>query len=56
MTSLPYFQFTASYEQSGSRIPDAYSVKLMFYLMVAFYLTKANRTKKNSNQALTLLL
>ena len=28
--SLSFFQFTANLEQSGSRIPDAYLVKLIF--------------------------
>ena len=32
VTSLRFFQFTANLEQSGSQIPDAYSVKLMFSL------------------------
>ena len=34
------FQFMASYEQSGSRIPDAWSVLLTFSLTVTFHLTK----------------
>ena len=38
----------ASLEQSGSWIPDAYSVKLTFSLTVTFYFTKTeNRTKKS---------
>ena len=38
-------------EQSGSRIPDAWSVKLKFTLIVTFYLTKTvNRTKKSLTQ------
>ena len=49
--SLSFFQFTANLEQFGSRIPDAYSIKLMFSLIVTFYLTKAeNRTKKPLTQ------
>ena len=41
----------ANLEQSGSRIPEASSVKLTFSLTVTFYLTKTNV----SNTALTLL-
>ena len=38
-----YCQFGAS----GSQIPDAYSVKLIFSLTVTFYFTRSeNRTKK----------
>ena len=51
MTLLPFFQFTANLEQSGSRIPDAQTVKLIFSLIVTFYLTKTeNRTKKSVTQ------
>ena len=53
VTSLPFFQFTANLEQSGSRIPDAYSVKLIFSSIVTFYLTKTDDSI--SNTALTLL-
>ena len=28
--SLPFFQFTANLEQSGSWVPDAQSVKVLF--------------------------
>ena len=57
VTTLPFFQFTANLEQSENRIPDAQSVKLIFSLMVTFYLRKTeNRTKKISVTALTLLL
>ena len=46
VTSLLLFHFMANLEQSGSRIPDAWSVNLMFSLIVTFYLTKTeNRTK-----------
>ena len=49
--SLPFFQFTASLEQSRSRIPDAWSVKVIFSLIVTFNLTKTeNRTKKSLRQ------
>ena len=48
VTSLSFFQFTANLEQSGSRIPDVESAKLMFSLKVTFYLTKTeNRTKRS---------
>ena len=49
--SLLFFQFMANLEQTGSRIPDAYSAKLTFSLTVTFYLTKTeNRTKKSLTQ------
>ena len=45
---LLFFQFTTNLVQSGSRIPDAQSVKIIFSLIVAFYLRKTeNRTKKS---------
>ena len=51
VTSLSFFQFIVNLEQSGSRIPDAESAKLMFSLIVTFYLTKTkNRTKKSLTQ------
>ena len=51
VTSLSFFQFMANLEQSGSQIPDAESAKLMFSLIVTFYLTKSeNRTKKSLTQ------
>ena len=51
VTSLPFFRFMANLEPSGSRIPDALSVKLTFSLKVTFYLTKTeNRTKKSFTQ------
>ena len=37
VASLPFFQFTANLEQSGSQIPDAYSVKFTFSLIITFY-------------------
>ena len=53
VTSLSFSQFMANLEQSGSRIPDVESAKLMFLLIVTFYLTKTeNRTKTS----LTILL
>ena len=33
---IAIFQFTANLEQSGCRIPDANSVKLIFSLIVTF--------------------
>ena len=49
--SLDFFQFTVNLEQSGSRIPDAQSVKLIFSLIVTFRLTKTeNRTKRSLRQ------
>ena len=48
-TSLLIFQLMANLEQSGSRIPDAWSVKLS--LIVIYYLTKTeNRNKKPLTQ------
>ena len=45
------FRFMANLGQSGSRIPEALSVKLTFPLKVTFYLTKnQNRTKKPLTQ------
>ena len=45
------FPFMATLEQSGGQIPDAESAKLMFLLIVTFYVTKTeNRTKKSSKQ------
>ena len=54
--SLLFFQFMANLEQTGSRIPDAYSAKLTFSLTVTFYLTKTeNRTKKFLTQLLHIV-
>ena len=42
------FQFTDNLEPSGSRILDAWSIKLAFLLIETFYLLKTeNRTKKS---------
>ena len=42
------FPIYSPFEQSGSRIRDAWSVKLTFSLTVTFYLTKTgNRTKRS---------
>ena len=58
VTSSLFFQLTNNLEPSESWIPTTESVKLIFPLIVTFYLTKiANRTKKSElNTALTLLL
>ena len=51
VTPLPFFQFTANLEQFGGQAPNAWSVKLIFSLIVTFYLTKTeNRTKKTLTQ------
>ena len=51
MTSLIFFQFLTDLEQSGSRIPSAWSVKLTFPLIVTFYPTKTeNKTEKSLKQ------
>ena len=48
LTPLSTFKFMSNLEQSGSRIPDSWSVKLTFSLIVSFYLTKAKRRTKKS--------
>ena len=48
MTSLSFFGFLANLEQSGGRIPDTESAKVMFSVIGTFCLTKTeNRTKKS---------
>ena len=42
VTSLSFFWLMANLEQSGSRFPDAYSVKLILSLIVVFYLTHSS--------------
>ena len=50
-TSLIFVLFLAILQPSGSRIPDAWSIKSTFPLIVTFYLTKPeNRTKKSLTQ------
>ena len=45
------FSIYGKLEQSGSWIPDALSIKLIFSLIVTFYLTKTeNRTKQSLTQ------
>ena len=50
VTSLPFLQFKANLEKSRSQIPNAQSVKLIFSLMVPFYL---NKTEIRSKKSLT---
>ena len=48
VTSFSFLQFMANLEESGSQIPEAQSVQLIFSLIVTFYLTETeNRTKKS---------
>ena len=48
-----FFQFIANLQPSGSRIPDAWSIKLTFSSIVTFHLTKTgNRAKKSLTQLL----
>ena len=45
---IGFFRFMANLHPSGSRIPDAWSIKHTFSLTVTFYFTKPkNRTKKS---------
>ena len=51
MTSLSFFEFRDNLEQSGRLIPSAYSIKLLFSLIVTLYLPKTeNRTKMSLAQ------
>ena len=51
VTSLSFFGFLANLEQSGGRIPDTESAKVMFSVIVTFCLTKTeNKTKKSLAQ------
>ena len=51
VTSLSFFGFLANLEQSGGRIPDTESAKVMFSVIATFCLTKTeNRTKKSLTQ------
>ena len=49
VTSLPFFQFTANLEQPGSWIPNAQSVKLIFFINGNLWSYKI-RTKKSLTQ------
>ena len=51
VTSLSFFGFLANLEQSGGRIPDKESAKVMLSVMGIFCLTKTEkRTKKSLTQ------
>ena len=51
MTSFSFFGFLANLEQSGGRIPDTESAKVVFSVTQTFCLTKTeNRTKKSLTQ------
>ena len=51
VTSLLFFGFFANLEQSGDRIPDTESTKVIFSVIVTFVLAKtANRTRKSLTQ------
>ena len=48
MTSSPFFRFIVDLEQSGTRIPDALAMTLIFSLKAIFHLKKYEaRTKKS---------
>ena len=47
LTSLSFFQFIDSFEHSGSRIPNAQSVKLRFFLIATIFLQKLETELKN---------
>ena len=44
----------ANLEQPGSQLPDAWSVKLTFLLILIFYLRKTENSCKKSDTALTI--
>ena len=57
VTPLSFFGFLADLEQSGGRIPDKESAKVMFSVIVTFCLTKTeNRTKKSQHNPHTIAL
>ena len=53
VTSLPFLQYMDNSEQSKSRILDALSVKLIFLLIVIFYLAKTEIMSKKSLKKLS---
>ena len=56
VTSLLFFQFMANLEQSENWIPDAWSLKLTFLLIVTIYsMENEHRTKKSLTQLILLL-
>ena len=51
VTSFSFFGFLANSEQSEGRIPETESAKVIFSVIVTFFLTKTeNRTKKSLTQ------
>ena len=57
VTLLSFFGFLANLEQSGGRIADTESAKVMFSVIVTFCHTKTeNSAKKSLNTVLTLAL
>ena len=51
VTSLSFFGFLANLEQSGGRIPDTESAKVIFSIIIIFCLTKTeDRTKTSLTQ------
>ena len=48
MTSMLFFQLMIDLEQSGTRIPEAYSINHTFSLIETFHLTKTGNTTKKS--------
>ena len=52
VTSLSFFGFLVNLEQSGGRIPDTESAKVIFSVIGTFYLTK---TEKKTKKYLTQL-
>ena len=56
VTSLLFFQFMANLEQSENWIPDSWSLKLTFLLIVTIYsMENKHRTKKSLTQLILLL-
>ena len=57
VTTLSFFGFLTNLKQSGSRIPNTESSKVMLSVVVTFCLTKTeNRTKKSLTQLLNYCL
>ena len=48
VTLLSFFQFMTNLEQSGSSIPDAWSVIFKFPFILTFYFTKTGNRSKRS--------
>ena len=49
VTSLSFIQFMANLQPPGGRIPNSWSVKLIFSLIVTFYLTKPENSENSSH-------